>query len=80
MRALALVLVLGVAGAALLPSHDALAWRDRWGGWHPNGYVYGAPVPYYAAPVYVAPRPYAYGYGRGYYRGPYYGHGPYRRW
>ena len=30
----------------------------------------------YAAPVYVAPRPYAYGYGRRYYRGPYYGMAP----
>ena len=61
MRPLLLALALGAAGAALLPSHDARAWWDRWGRWHP--YYYGprvivGPPPYYPPPPVYA-RPYA---------------------
>ncbi len=57
MRSLLLALTLGVAGSALLPAADALAWHDRWGRWHP-GYpprvIVGPPAPIYR-PYYAAP-------------------------
>lgn len=61
MRAFIIALVLGTAGAALLPSHQANAWWDRWGRWHPNYVrppVVVVPRAAYAPPPYYA-RPYA---------------------
>jgi hypothetical protein len=55
MRTALFALVLGVTGAALLPSHQAKAWYDRWGYWHPNYY---RPPVVVAPPVVYAPRPY----------------------
>ena len=54
MRAFFVALALGAAGAALLPGHEARAWWDHWGRWHP-GY-YGRPV-VVAPPVVVVPPP-----------------------
>jgi hypothetical protein len=58
MRVFLVALVLGTVGAALLPSHQANAWWDRWGGWHP-GYVGPrvavVPPPVYAPPYYARP-------------------------
>jgi hypothetical protein len=51
MRTLIAALALGVSAAALLPSHEAKAWWDVYGRWHPGFYV--------RPPVVVAPRPYA---------------------
>ncbi len=48
MRALLIALVLGTAGAALLPVRDARAWWDHWGRWHPR---------YIGPPVVVVPPP-----------------------
>ena len=59
MRTALVALVLGLSGAALLPSHEAKAWWDRFGRWHP-GYlppVYVVPPPAYV-PYPYAPRPY----------------------
>ncbi len=55
MRTLLTVLALGTATAAFMPSHQAKAWYDGWGRWHPDFYrprVYYAPPPlvYYARP------------------------------
>ncbi len=58
MRAFLAALAFGVVGAALLPSHSALAWWDGYGRWHPD---------YYRPPVVVAPRPPVY-YARPYAR------------
>ncbi len=60
MRALFTALLFGVLGAALMPSHEAVAWWDVYGRWHPDFYrrpVFVAPPPGYVVPVY--PRPYA---------------------
>jgi len=57
MRSALLALVLGLTGAALLPPHQAKAWYDGWGIWHPN--YYRPPVVVAPPPVYYAPRPYA---------------------
>lgn len=50
LRTASLALLLGCAGAALLPSHKAEAWWVRGG----YGY-YGPRVAYAPAPIYVAP-------------------------
>jgi hypothetical protein len=50
MRVFLFALALGAAGAALMPSQQALAWHDHWGRWHPN-YERG----YYAQRVYGPP-------------------------
>jgi hypothetical protein len=65
MRTALFALALGLAGTALLPSHQAKAWYDRWGVWHPNYYR----PPVVVVPPAVYPRPYAYAYPR-----------PYGRW
>ena len=62
MRASLIALLLGTAGAALMPSHQARAWWDAWGRWHPDYVrppVVVAPPPVYAPPSVVYPRPYA---------------------
>ena len=59
MRALVFTLALGAAGAALLPMHEAKAWWDHWGRWHPD---YRRPVLVVPPPPIYAPnvrRPYA---------------------
>ena len=60
MRAFLLTLALGAAGAALLPSHEARAWWDHWGRWHPAFYgprvVVAPPVVYAPPPPYYGPR------------------------
>jgi len=57
MRSLIVALLLGVSATALLPSHEAKAWWDSWGRWHPNYYYV---TPGYVVPrVYYVPRPYA---------------------
>ncbi len=56
MRSLLFTLALGLIGVALLPSHEARAWWDRWGRWHPA--YYGPRVVVAPPPVVVAPPPY----------------------
>ncbi len=63
MRAVLIALVLGAAGAALAPSHEAKAWWDGWGRWHPvyvrPPVVVVGPPPVYAPPPVAYARPYA---------------------
>ncbi len=57
-RTAILTLVLGLFGAALLPTHQANAWWDHWGRWHP-AFVRPPVVIVSPPPVVYAPRPYA---------------------
>jgi len=57
MRMLIAALALGVSAAALLPSHEAKAWWDAYGRWHPD-YYGRPPVVVAPPPPYYAPRPY----------------------
>ncbi|MDT7952846.1 MAG: hypothetical protein RQ966_15185 [Acetobacteraceae bacterium] len=58
MRKLLFAVALGGFGVALLPSHEARAWWDHWGRWHPGRpgprVIVGPPV--YAPVPYPGPR------------------------